>query len=331
VAKPLAAGAESPWVSATPELVARLRSEGARGLARAISAVERGDASAPELVRLISAEAPSPAVVGLTGAPGSGKSSLAGAVVAELRGRGHRVAVLAVDPSSPFSGGALLGDRIRLQRHAQDEGVYIRSLAARGHLGGLSPVIRDAIRLVAGFGFGTVILETVGVGQSELEVASVAETTIVVLAPGFGDGIQLMKAGVMEIADIYCLNKADLSGADQLRGDLRGFIASLHKRPWPPPLVATVATTGQGVGDLWEAVERHRAQLADFPEAEGRRSKRLCDEAAELVAGWARLQAGRILREDSSLRQELEADNDPQAVLARLAERLRWTGPGGTR
>ncbi|MGH7876441.1 MAG: methylmalonyl Co-A mutase-associated GTPase MeaB, partial [Candidatus Dormibacteraceae bacterium] len=148
--------------------------------------------------------------------------------------------------------------------------------------------------------------------------------------PGFGDGIQLMKAGVMEIADIYCLNKADLSGADQLRGDLRGFIASLHKRPWAPPLVATVATTGQGVGDLWEAVERHRARIADLPEAEGRRSQRLCDEAAELVGGWARRQAVRILEEDSSLRGELEAGNDPQAVLARLAGRLRWPGPGGT-
>src|SRR5437870_8010753 len=207
-----------------PVLLKRFRSGDVRALARAISLIERRDESVRELEQALRPDASTPGVAGFTGAPGTGKSTLVDAVVAHLRGKEKSVAVLATDPNSPFSGGAILGDRIRMQRHALDPKVFIRSMGARGHLGGVSVASREAIRLIGAFGFDFVLLETVGVGQSELEVAPIADTTLVVLTPGLGDGVQMIKAGIMEIADVFVVNKADLPGAQKTVQEIRTML-----------------------------------------------------------------------------------------------------------
>src|SRR5687768_5209155 len=198
-------------------------------------------------------------VVGITGSPGVGKSTTTNALVTELRKAGKRVGVLAVDPSSPFSGGALLGDRVRMQDHATDDGVYIRSMAARGHLGGLSWTTPQALRVLDAAGCDVVIVETVGVGQSEVEIAGLADTTVVLMAPGLGDGIQAAKAGILEIGDVFVVNKADREGADQTRRDLRSMIklADGGEGSWTPPIVSTVARAGTGLDELAAALAEH--------------------------------------------------------------------------
>ncbi|TME69038.1 MAG: methylmalonyl Co-A mutase-associated GTPase MeaB, partial [Chloroflexi bacterium] len=231
----------------TEDLPARFRSGDVRALARAISLVERRDPAVRELEEaVLSGRAPSAGVAGFTGAPGTGKSTLVDAVVALLRRRDRSVAVLATDPNSPFSGGAILGDRIRMQRHALDTKVFIRSMGARGHLGGLSLATREAIRLLGAFGFDEVILETVGVGQSELEVAAVADTTVVVLTPNLGDSVQMIKAGILEIADVFAVNKADVEGYRRVVAELRTMLNMAPKGAWRPPIVPTVATKEEG-------------------------------------------------------------------------------------
>ena len=229
--------------------------------------MERGD---PEAVALARSSSPGAAwVVGLTGPPGAGKSTLAAAVVALLREAGARVAVLAVDPSSPLSGGALLGDRIRMQTWATDPGVFVRSMASRGAAGGLAPAAPDAVRLLAAAGWPWVLLETVGVGQGDVEVASVADTTVVLVTPGWGDDLQAEKAGVLEVADVLVVNKADRPGAADARGHLEAMLAlGASSGAWRPPVVEVTATTGEGVAGLWSAVGRHRA----WREAGGQRS-----------------------------------------------------------
>ena len=219
-------------------------------------------------------------IVGITGSPGVGKSTSTNALVTALRRQGKRVGVLAVDPSSPFSGGALLGDRIRMQDHALDPEVYIRSMASRGHLGGLSWAAPQALRVLDAAGCDVIVVETVGVGQSEVEIASMADTTLVLLAPGMGDGIQAAKAGILEIGDVYVINKADRDGADQVRRELRSMLA-LAERPegaWKPEIVKTVAMTGEGVDDVVAALDRHFAHLRDSGELEARRVRRARDE-----------------------------------------------------
>jgi LAO/AO transport system kinase len=200
-------------------------------------------------------------VIGLTGAPGVGKSTTTAALVGVLRAAGQRVGVLAVDPSSPFSGGALLGDRVRMQQHALDDRVYIRSMATRGHLGGLAVATPAALRVFDAAGFDTVIVETVGVGQSEVEVAGMADTTLVLLAPGMGDGIQAAKAGILEIGDIFVVNKSDREGAQPLIRELRNMIAlgGYGPQDWKPPIVTTVASEGRGIDDLLRTIEEFRA------------------------------------------------------------------------
>jgi LAO/AO transport system kinase len=227
-------------------------------------------------------------VVGITGSPGVGKSTATSALVTELRKADKRVGVLAVDPSSPFSGGALLGDRVRMQDHATDPGVYIRSMASRGHLGGLSWTTPQALRVLDAAGCDVVIVETVGVGQSEVEVAGLADTTLVLMAPGLGDGIQAAKAGILEIGDIYVVNKADRDGAEQVRRELRGMVAMGDRAAhgWKPPIVLTVAQSGRGLDEVVTELDRHRAWLEESGELATRRTRRARDEIEAIaIAG----------------------------------------------
>jgi LAO/AO transport system kinase len=277
------------------DLLERLRAGDQRAVARLISWVEDGDR---DQLR-DAAEALNPAtgraqVIGLTGSPGVGKSTLAGALVAAYRAKGLTVGVLAVDPSSPFTGGALLGDRVRMQRHALDEGVYIRSMATRGHLGGLAWATPQAVRVLDAAGCDVVLVETVGVGQAEVEVAGLADTTLVALAPGFGDAVQVAKAGILEVADVFVVNKADRDGADAVARDLRQMLHLGEATPWPVPVVLTVAERGDGVGQLVEAIAAHRAHLAASGGLDRRRRSRAAREIEEVTLADLRAELGEL-------------------------------------
>lgn len=275
-------------------LVEDARSGSIRAVARLISLVE--DAS-PRLREVMAALAPytgNAHIIGLTGAPGVGKSTTTSALVAEFRRRGLTVAVLAIDPSSPFSGGALLGDRIRMTEHASDRGVYIRSMASRGHLGGLSWSTPQALRVVDAAGFDIVLVETVGVGQSEVEIARAADTTVVLLAPGMGDGIQAAKAGILEIGDVYVVNKADREGAHKVRKDLFAMLRLADRDPeaWEPPVLATSSLNQEGLIELADTLVEHRDWLASTGTLHVRRERRARDEieaiaVQELRSRWA--------------------------------------------
>lgn len=275
-------------------LIAEAREGRTRAVARLITLVE--DAS-PRLREVMAALAPytgNAHVIGLTGAPGVGKSTTTSALVAEFRHRGLTVAVLAIDPSSPFSGGALLGDRIRMTEHASDRGVYIRSMASRGHLGGLSWSTPQALRVVDAAGFDVVLVETVGVGQSEVEIARAADTTVVLLAPGMGDGIQAAKAGILEIGDLYVVNKSDRDGAHKVRKDLFGMLKLADRDPdaWDPPVLATSALNHQGLVEVADALVEHREWLVATGSLRIRRERRARDEieaiaVQELRGRWA--------------------------------------------
>jgi GTPase len=241
----------------TGALLEAARQGQVRALGRLISLVERGDEGAVALAR--SSTRGSGWVVGLTGAPGAGKSTLTAALLGLLRHSGERVAVLAVDPSSPLSGGALLGDRVRMQAWATDPGVFVRSMASRGAPGGLAPGVSDAVRLLAAAGWPWVLVETVGVGQGEVDVTAVADTTVVLVTAGWGDDVQAGKAGLLEVADVFVVNKADRPGASEARGHLEGMLELVAGEGWRPPVVEVTATTGAGVAELWSAVGRHRA------------------------------------------------------------------------
>jgi LAO/AO transport system kinase len=303
------------------DLAAEFRDGNVRGLARAISLVEQRDPGVRHLLEGLSDRVRRPKVIGVTGAPGTGKSTLVDTLIAFFRKAGQTVAVVAVDPNSPYSGGALLGDRIRMQRHALDKGVFIRSMGARGHLGGLSVATREAIRLLGAFGFDWVIVETVGVGQSELEVAAVADTTLVVLTPGLGDGVQMIKAGIMEIADVFVVNKADLPGSQRTMQEIRTMLNMGPKLSWRPPIVATVAAKGEGVEDVLDAVESHRQHLEKSGEGRARAEARLKDEAADLVGEWARDEARRLLEEDGGLSGKLLEERIPYSAAEEILTR----------
>ncbi len=251
------------------QLCAASRAGDRTATARLISLVERGGDAARQVARLTFAHGGDAYTVGITGAPGAGKSTLTDRLIAEQRQRGEPIAVLAVDPSSPFSGGALLGDRVRMQDHTLDEGVFIRSMASRGHLGGLALATPDAIGVLAAAGMGLVLVETVGVGQVEIEVAGATDTTVVVVNPGWGDAIQANKAGLLEVADVFVVNKADRPGAEETRRDLEHMLdLGLGRAPdaWRPPILAVVATTGEGVPEVWAAMAQHRRHLTDSGE-----------------------------------------------------------------
>lgn len=277
----------------------------ARAIARLISIVEDAPPGGGLLLReVMAALAPHTGhaqVVGLTGAPGVGKSTMTSALVTELRGSGTRVGVLAVDPSSPFSGGALLGDRVRMSEHATDAGVFIRSMASRGHLGGLAWSTPQAVRVLDAAGYDVVLIETVGVGQSEVEIAALADTTLVLLAPGMGDGIQAAKAGILEIGDVYVVNKADREGASAVARDLRGML-SLAERPalrsgtaaWRPPIVKTIAQDGTGLPEVAAAIGRHGEWLVETGELARRRTRRAREEIEAIALDALRARWGSV-------------------------------------
>jgi len=265
-------------------------------LARLLSLVERGGELGREVGRLAHPLSGSGYLVGLTGAPGAGKSTLTSAIIGHLRAQGTEVAVLAIDPSSPFTGGAILGDRVRMQDHATDPGVFIRSMASRGHLGGLALATPEAARLLDAVGRPWTLIETVGVGQVEVEIAGKADTTVVVVNPGWGDSVQANKAGLMEIADIFVINKADRKGVDETRRDLEQMLelSDIAVDAWRPPILPVVATTGDGVADLWSAVLAHREAIETSGELVRRRQFRLEQELREIVARRLELRARQL-------------------------------------
>ncbi|MFJ8432468.1 methylmalonyl Co-A mutase-associated GTPase MeaB [Kitasatospora sp. NPDC094019] len=311
-----------------PTLVEQARQGRPRAVARLISLVEN---AAPELREVMAALAPHTGhayTVGLTGSPGVGKSTSTSALVSAYRRLGRRVGVLAVDPSSPFSGGALLGDRVRMQDHATDPEVFIRSMATRGHLGGLSWAAPQALRVLDAAGCDVILVETVGVGQSEVEIAAQADTAVVLLAPGMGDGIQAAKAGILEIGDLFVVNKADRDGADATARELNHMLGLGEAREpgaWRPPILKTVAARGEGVDELVEALEKHRAWLAEHGELEVRRRRRAAQEIEAIALSALRARIGDLHgdRQLAALAEQVVAGElDPYGAADRLVAGL---------
>jgi LAO/AO transport system kinase len=307
------------------ELVAQARAGQARAVARLISLVEAESADLREVMAALAPHTGHAHVVGITGAPGVGKSTSTSALVAALRRTGRRVAVLAIDPSSPFSGGALLGDRVRMAEHSTDPDVFIRSMASRGHLGGLAWAAPQALRVLDAAGFDVVLVETVGVGQSEVEVAGTADTPVVLLAPGMGDGIQAAKAGILEIGDVYVVNKADRDGAQQVKRDLRAMLKLTEREDaaWDPPVLATVATSGEGVDAVVEQLDAHRAWAESSGLLGRRRVRRARDEVEAIALTAMRRRWGEVAdgeRLDDLARRVASRDLDPYAAADRLLD-----------
>jgi LAO/AO transport system kinase len=314
-------------IMSVDELTAAARAGSPRAVARLISLVE--DAS-PDLRKVLASLAGNSGrawVIGLTGSPGVGKSTCTSALVRIFRAEGKRVAVIAVDPSSPFTGGALLGDRIRMQEHTTDPGVYIRSLATRGHLGGLSWATPQVVRVLDGVGFDVVLIETVGVGQSEVEVAGLADTTVVLLAPGMGDGVQAAKAGILEIGDVFVVNKADREGAEATVRDLRNML-ELGQSPqvhpedvWRPSIVSTVASAGTGVREMAVALTAHHLWSRKHGELLARRTRRATGEIEAIVLAGLRERIGAVQRGErlkGLAADVVEGRTDPYSAADRL-------------
>lgn len=274
--------------SRSPEIAA-LFSEACNGersaLARLLSLIERGGDDARTVGRLVYPKTGNGYIVGITGAPGAGKSTLTSSLISHIRSLEQTVSVLAIDPSSPFTGGAILGDRVRMQNHATDPGVFIRSMATRGHLGGLSLATSEAVRLLDAVGSPCTLVETVGVGQVEVEIARNADTIVVVVNPGWGDSVQANKAGLLEIADIFVINKADRPGVDQTRRDLEQMLelSDFAKDAWQPTIVTTVGTTGEGADGLWHAIDEHRQHATADGSLAKRRDQRLRNELRAII------------------------------------------------
>jgi LAO/AO transport system kinase len=312
---------------AVAELVQRANDGDPRAVARLISQIEDASPSLREVMALLAPHTGRAAVLGVTGSPGVGKSTTTSALVRAFRADGRRVGVLAVDPSSPFSGGALLGDRVRMQEHATDPGVYIRSMATRGHLGGVAWSTPQALRVLDAAGCDVVIVETVGVGQSEVEVAALADTTLVLLAPGMGDGIQAAKAGILEVGDVFVVNKADRDGADEVVRDLRSTIRLAERAPgdWREPIVKTVAVRGEGMADVVEAVDKHRAWMERSGELARRRGRRARDEIEAIAVTALRRRFGDLhgdARLDVLAEKVLTGEIDPYAAADEIIEAL---------
>ena len=303
------------------ELVRGVLAGERRAVARAISLVEDGR---PELERLsagIYGATGRAVTVGITGAPGVGKSTLAGALVGALRADGRRVAVLAVDPTSPYTGGALLGDRVRMQEHATDPDVFIRSMATRGHLGGMALAAPEGVRILDAAGYDLVMVETVGVGQAEAEVAAATDTTVVMVAPGLGDAVQMAKAGILEVADVFVVNKSDREGAGEVTRELRQMLHLGPKRDRDPPVLSVVATTGD-VSEVWAAIDEHDAWARTSGARDAKRRARLLAEVESLAAERFKLAVASALAADPELVSDLaERRVDPYRAAAALARR----------
>jgi len=267
-------------------LIPRARSGDRRSLARLITIVENGGSPSVEILAQVFPDGGKAWTTGLTGAPDAGKSTLTDRLLDQVRATDTEVAVIAVDPSSPFSGGAVLGDRVRMQDHIDDTGVYIRSMASRGHLGGISAATPRVLATLDGIGFPEILVETVGVGQAEVEIASNADTTVVVVNPGWGDSVQAAKAGLLEIGDIFVVNKADRQGVHETMRDLTQMLELGAKREWPPPVLPTVASTGEGIEELWKAITDHRSYAESSGHLTETRRRRLVGEMeSALLAG----------------------------------------------
>ena len=301
------------------DLIQAALSGSTRATGRLLSLIE-GDRRDEVLAALDTASA---RVVGITGPPGAGKSTTIAVLVGGYRERGMRVAVLAVDPSSPYSGGAILGDRVRMGQHALDPTVFIRSMATRGHLGGLSLAVPDAVRLLGAAGVPVVIVETVGVGQMEVEIASAADTTVVVVTPGWGDSMQANKAGLLEVADVFVINKADRPGAREARRDLEQMLDLARPGSWRPEIVDTTATTGEGVADLWAVVARHRAHLLGSGQLVTRRAGRLTQELRRVLLARAEARLDELAGGEefaSAVKALVAGETDPYGAADRLLE-----------
>jgi len=308
-------------------LVAKAREGDPRAVARLITLVEENDDSLPEVAAALAPYAGQAQIIGLTGSPGVGKSTTTNELVRALRSAGRRVGVLAVDPSSPFTGGAILGDRVRMQDHATDSGVYIRSMSSRGHLGGLAAATPQAVRVLEGAGCEVVLVETVGVGQAEVEIASLADTTLVLLAPGMGDAIQAVKAGILEVADIFVVNKADRDGADATYHDIQGMIGLGDRDPaqWRPLVLRAVAVKGEGIESVLAAIDKHRKWLIDSDGLLVRRQARAAAEIEAIAFASIRDQIG-SLRSGTGLAELAErvaaGETDPYAAAETLLRAL---------
>ncbi len=322
------AGAGAGPATDPEALLTRARDGDRVALARLLSAIERGGPSATAVARL-SYRAEVPYTVGLTGAPGSGKSTLTDGLISAVRGGWPeplgepvpQVAVLAVDPTSPFSGGAILGDRVRMGQHALDPTVFIRSMATRGHLGGLSLAVPDAVRLFGAAGLGVIIIETVGVGQMEVDIASAADTTVVVVTPGWGDSMQANKAGLLEVADVFVVNKADRPGVREARRDLEQMLDLSRPDAWRPEIVETTATAGEGIDALWTAVARHRAHLETSGLLGPRRTERLAQELRRVLSARAEARIAEVAAGEefaTAVKALAAGENDPYEAADRL-------------
>lgn len=302
-------------------LLRQFEARSPRGLARAISYAESGRGA--QLIRHLFARTGRAMTIGLTGPPGVGKSTLSSALVRKARSLGKTVGVVSVDPSSPFSHGALLGDRIRLTEHFTDSGVFIRSMASRGHLGGLAGATADAVLLMDAFGLDVILIETVGVGQSEIEIAELAHTTIVALQPGSGDSIQVLKAGIMEVADVFVVNKKDHPMANQLKREIRSMMEMLDFSGWVPELVMTQATSGEGIDELWAAIENHVAYLQKSGEMAEKRLEAFTHQVRQLALGHLQRKLER------ELRSKVAEGIDPYAAADRVLQSFGVTPEGG--
>jgi LAO/AO transport system kinase len=307
------------------DLVARARKSEPRAVARLITLIENASPQLRPVMAALNPLAGKARIIGLTGAPGVGKSTSTNALVRAFREQDLRVGVLAVDPSSPFTGGALLGDRVRMQDHASDPGVFIRSMASRGHLGGLSWAAPQAIRVLDAAGCDVILVETVGVGQAEVEIASLADSTIVLVSPGMGDSIQAAKAGILEIADVFVVNKADRDGAQQTVRDLRNMIALAAPEGWKPPIVPTVAVKDEGVADVIERLGEHLSWMEGSGELGRRRRARARDEIEAIAVTTLRERMGDLhghQRLDVLAEKVLDGSCDPYAAADELVAGL---------